>query len=290
MVRDVVAIEGGLTGDGEYCERALAIYEELGNLPHQASALVNLGIHAYWEGRWQDAIDLFGRARTIFRTIGSSLGDADSTFNIGEILSQQGRLAEAEQHVREAARLWRAAGHAYAAVATAELGRIAYRAGRFPEAISLLEQAREEFVKMGADADVRETDIRIAECRLLMGDSGTALEIVDGALQEVERKGVAVAVRMPRLLRIRGCALILEDAFDEAHAVLARSVEASREEDDAYELALALEGLAHLQRTADPDGARGLEQERLDLLARLGIEAASTLPGLVGAAAAAPTG
>ena len=38
MVRDLVALEGGLTGDGGYGERALAIYEELGNLPRQASA------------------------------------------------------------------------------------------------------------------------------------------------------------------------------------------------------------------------------------------------------------
>ena len=94
---------------------------------------MNLGVHAYWEGRWQDAVDLFDRARTIFKTVGNSLGDVDATFNIGEILSQQGRLEEAEPHIREAARLWRSASHAYAPLATSELGRIAYRTGRFSE-------------------------------------------------------------------------------------------------------------------------------------------------------------
>ena len=143
---------------------------------------------------------------------------------------------------------------------------------------------------MGADADVRETDIRIAECRLLEGDGAGALELVEAALEEMARKGVAIAVRAPRLLRIKGCALIVEGALDEARAVLEASIEASRTDDDSYELALALEGLAHLERATDPAAAAALERERQELLARLGIEKTSTLPSPTGAVVAAPVG
>ena len=40
-------------------DRALPIYEELGDLVGQGNVLNNLGIEAYFEGRWDDALKLF---------------------------------------------------------------------------------------------------------------------------------------------------------------------------------------------------------------------------------------
>ena len=40
---------------------ALPIYEELGDLLGQANALNNLGVDAYYEGRWQEALETYER-------------------------------------------------------------------------------------------------------------------------------------------------------------------------------------------------------------------------------------
>ena len=53
---------------------ALPIYEELGDLLGQANVLNNLGIDAYYEGRWQEALDLYERSRR--RASGSATSSA----------------------------------------------------------------------------------------------------------------------------------------------------------------------------------------------------------------------
>ena len=49
---------------------ALPIYEELGDLRGQANVLNNLGIEAYYEGRWDEALDLYRRSRETRERIG----------------------------------------------------------------------------------------------------------------------------------------------------------------------------------------------------------------------------
>ena len=45
-----------------YSPRALAIYEELGNLHRQGLILNNMGVFAHFQGRWDEALDLYKRA------------------------------------------------------------------------------------------------------------------------------------------------------------------------------------------------------------------------------------
>ena len=79
---------------------ALPIYEELGDLLGQAHVLNNLGIEAYYEGRWDEALDLYGRSKEARTRIGDVVNAALVANNIGEIHSDQGRLAEATRAVR----------------------------------------------------------------------------------------------------------------------------------------------------------------------------------------------
>ena len=89
---------------------ALPIYEELGDLLGQANVLNNLGIDAYYEGRWDEALDLYRRSREARERIGDVVGAATITNNIGEIESDQGFLDEAEAAFREAYDVCLAAG------------------------------------------------------------------------------------------------------------------------------------------------------------------------------------
>ena len=75
---------------------ALPIYEELGDLLGQANTLNNLGIDAYYEGRWDDALDYYERSRRARERIGDVVGAATIANNIAEILSDQGLYDEAE--------------------------------------------------------------------------------------------------------------------------------------------------------------------------------------------------
>ena len=60
------------------------------------TALNNLGIDAYYEGDWEKAVDGMSGAK-LFERIGDVTNVAMSTNNIGEILSDQGRLEEAKR-------------------------------------------------------------------------------------------------------------------------------------------------------------------------------------------------
>ena len=75
---------------------ALALYEELGDPKGQASALNNMGIDAYYEGDWESAVDRYERSRKLYERIGDAPNVGITANNIGEILSDQGRLEEAE--------------------------------------------------------------------------------------------------------------------------------------------------------------------------------------------------
>src|SRR5205814_1944558 len=151
---------------------ALPIYEEIGDLAGQASVLNNLGIEAYYEGRWDEARDLYERSRRLRERIGDVINVATTTNNVGEIESDQGRYAEAEQRFGEALRIADAAGQRFiAAVVRSNLGRVAARAGRFEEAEQLFAEAETVLKELGAAAFVLELQARQAEVAALRADA-----------------------------------------------------------------------------------------------------------------------
>ncbi|HEY2887707.1 MAG TPA: AAA family ATPase, partial [Candidatus Limnocylindrales bacterium] len=88
----------GVLGSPEaarYRDLPLPIYEELGDLVGQGNVLNNLGIDAYFEGRWDDALDLYGRSKAAKERAGDVSNAATQSNNEAEILSDQGHLGEA---------------------------------------------------------------------------------------------------------------------------------------------------------------------------------------------------
>jgi class 3 adenylate cyclase/tetratricopeptide (TPR) repeat protein len=271
MLLDAVSAEIGVPETIPYGRVALSIYEELGDLPKQASALVNLGARAYYEGRWDEVRELNDRARALYQQTGDTAALANSTFNIGELLTEQGRLEEAERYVREAQLIWRAAGSADVTLATSELGRIACRSGTPQDGLSLLRQARAEFEAAGAHADVRETDVRIAECHLALGEREAALEQLARSLAGIAAHGEIAAVRTPRLQRLRGQTLLQLGRLDDARHAFEDAVRAGGAQGADYEVALALAGLASLAELLGNGDATELNEHSTELLARLGV-------------------
>ena len=103
---DWALVESGRAARPTNSWRALEIYEQLGDPEHELFVLNNLGMFAYFDGRWDDAIAFYRRARACGERSGRPADVAFVDCNVGEILSDQGHLEEAEEYLQRARRVW----------------------------------------------------------------------------------------------------------------------------------------------------------------------------------------
>jgi len=262
---------------------ALPIYEELGDLLGQANVLNNLGIDAYYEGHWEQALDLYGRSQAARDRIGDVVGAATIANNIGEIKSDQGHYDDAEALFTEARDVCTRAGSRFlATLAGSNLGRLAARMGRFGDAEALLQEALAEFRDMKARSFVLETRARLAETAILAGEAAEALQRAGETLRAVEECGSG-AVVSAMAHRLRGYALMQSGDLEEAAIALENSARIAREGADAeteaesYEVALTLEAVARLAEARSHDGAEARDRSEA-IFDRLGVVARPAVP------------
>ncbi len=258
---------------------ALPLYEELGDLTRQGHVLNNMGIDSYYEGDWVAAVQLYERGRDALIDAGGVVDAADVTYNIAEILSDQGHLDAADKLTREILQTYRAARYPVGeALAIANLGRTASRAGRFVEAIELLEDALARFRELGDERFAVEVLFRIAELSVFVGAAEEAMARIKELEDAVRRLGDVPALRA-LLHRLAGYASA--QAGNQALALeqLDASVAIAREVGLSYDLALALEALARVLAAAGDDVvAAGPAAEAAELLSGLGVVATPAVP------------
>ncbi len=266
---DWALVDLGRGEEAVHSRRALAIYEREGDLDRQAAVLNNLGMFAYWEGRWDAAVELYERGAEASTRAGDVANAAFGDCNIGEVLADQGHYVAAEERLRRARRVWRGTEDAHGvAFATALLGRLAARAGRSEEGLELLGSACAELRTLGFAGDAGLADAYRAEALALAGRPAEALAVAESLLG-----GDAAA---PALLwRVRGSALAVAGDRAGAIAALETALAEARKGDEAYETALALDALAGLG-AGDPVALSG---EAGELLASLGVEQVAGVPG-----------
>ena len=202
-----------------YSPLALSIYEELGNLHLQAVVLNNMGVFAHFQGRWDEALDLYRRAGQPWDKMGDRWHVAVTTVNVGEVLSDQGLLDEAEPLLLDALRVARAlqSGGLLAEV-TLRLGRLLSRAGRFEEAHAVLAEARDQ------NEYELEADARIAECFVLESEPKAALKLSKDALQRARSLDARFDV-IAMLQRTEGCAYLQLGQLEKARTALELALE-----------------------------------------------------------------
>lgn len=261
--------------DGPRASRAaLAIYTELEDLRGQAVAANVLGSYAFLDGRWDEAADLFRRARDAKEQTGDPAGAALANVSLAEILLEQGRVDEADAVLRDVIAVWRASGDRWAvAYASRLLGLAEARRGSLEDARRLLEEARDSFTEIGAAQNRVESEVAIAELLLFEGQPNQARELLDEVLA-ADPTGAGVDYLLPSVHRLRGIASSPADPQG-AHRDVERALLLARARGARHEVALSLwtdEMLADLG--GHPVGAER-RSERVELFDSLGIVARS---------------
>jgi class 3 adenylate cyclase/tetratricopeptide (TPR) repeat protein len=276
QVLHLVHVSTGSPERVRYRDLALPIYEELGDLTRQGYVLNNLGIDAYNEGRWDEAVRLYERSRDVLLRAGAWVDATLADYNIAEILSDQGYLEEAEHLLRATLQSLRGADYPMGiAFSLGHLGRVCARAGRFEEAHELLGDALERWRAIGNDAHVIETEAKVIEALLLAGRGPEALPLAEATLARSERQDV-VPWLAALLVRLHACALAQTGDRDAAVPVAERALVIARAAEARYEVALSLDLMARLQ-PARPD-VETLVAESGRLLTDLGVVRTASVP------------
>jgi len=265
-----------------YRDLALPIYEEIGDLVGQGNVLNNLGIEAYFEGRWDDALDLYARSKAAKSAAGDVANAATQSNNEAEILSDQGRFEEAEALLQDALRVWGAAGYEIGiALVTSNLGRVAARAGRHEDGLRLLADAAERFGRIRAAGYVGETRARLAECLALAARCDEAEAVARETLVAVRREA-ETSVLEAQLERTIGWCSLVRGEPDPARAAFDTSLAVARRLKAGFEVALTLRARLAIPVAATTAGgaidrARDAA-EAAGLLAGLGVIAVAEPP------------
>jgi tetratricopeptide (TPR) repeat protein len=258
-----------------YRGRALPMLVEVGDLLGQARVLNNLGAAAYYEGRWDEALERYAGFREASERAGDVVSAATAMNNVAEILSDRGDLEGAARLLREARTIWSVARYPIGvALADSNLARADARAGRHDAALERYDAALEGFRAIGAGEFVIATAARRAECLLWTGRVDEAMAAASEQLGGSGRVG-ADPVSLAALHRTLGLGHLARGDLDAARATLATA--AGEAAGAPYELALTLLAQALVaDARGEPPGP--LREEAVRLLAGLGATGALDLP------------
>jgi tetratricopeptide (TPR) repeat protein len=215
-------------------------------------------------------VDLYERGREARVRTGNTTVAAEGDVNVGEILSDQGRLPDAEERLADALRVWRAARSVDTPFAEALMGRTLARQGRFDEAQVMFDRALAAFEKAGARSDALLVDVYATEALAFEGRAVEALARADAAMSRPEGQD-GKGPFAPMLQRARGWALASLGDAEAAGVAMGASLAAARDEGSVYEEAVTLEAMSALGDACGvkPD-AEALNAAR-ETLSRLGV-------------------
>lgn len=268
------AAEGDRDGPaGEFLRLALPMFEELGLLHRQATVLNNMGVRAYYEGAWNEALELYRRSEEAVRRAGDVLTGGHATNNRAEILLDQGHHAEAAELFEVALRTYRAARFPIGeALVQVNLGRLAAEQGRFEDSYEHFDAARMQLQALGAESFLIEADARRAQALVLEGQHADAAELARDALERMEATG-EVGVRSALLERLLAIAAVQGRTPEAAPAHFETSLATARRLGADYEVARTLQAKVLTGLASDEE-----HEEAEAIMARLGVVSLPALP------------
>lgn len=255
---------------GEYLEQALALFQDVGDVPGQARTLTNLGMAEERLGL-PSAIERQKQALTLFQELGDEVNEARSLLNIGLTEERVGQLDTAVEQYSRALATFRQVGDRHGIAAAArDLGSIEVKLGRYDAAEENLAEALAGFRYLGN---------REAEAWTLagLGTLDVARGRADDAVGRFER-----ALELHREIGSRHGQAWTLNSLGEAELAAGRPAGAVRLLTTAHDLAVeigvndeqarASAGLGHAhQALGETAAARRRFERALDLFTELGM-------------------
>lgn len=254
LVLDISSTYLGVQKPFPYGEAALALYEKAGDITKQASVNGNMGISAYFGGRWVEALERYERARQAHLQVGNEVQAASSAANIAEILLNQGHSTRAEELLHEAVPIMRAAGLLDAATfGEAQLGRALMDRGDLLGAETRLRGAVASFEHLGEVQSLQEASVYLASCLIARKEYEEALSVLERA-----REAGEVTVNAPAMLRVESEALLRMGRLMDANSAVVRALNEVERLQSPYETARAILLGAEISRQLgiDPNEAQ----------------------------------
>jgi class 3 adenylate cyclase/predicted ATPase len=256
-------------GASELWQHALELYEAVGDLSGQGYMNTNLGGLAYFEGRWDDALEFYERSREAAERLGDAADVGVAEGNIGEVLVKQNKFDEAQPRLTRAVRVARASGDTVSAIfANLQLSRILIEEGDHSGAEELLEDLYEEATSLDMKQSAYEAAIQLADLKTRTGDPQEAVELLERATSEA---GGAASIFAPTADRVIALALAAIGQTADAIGVVGGAIETARSRNLDYEVAMLLLCKADLLESVDPESATRLRQEGQEIIERLDI-------------------
>jgi class 3 adenylate cyclase/tetratricopeptide (TPR) repeat protein len=220
-------------------EAAMKLMTELDDALGLGNILLNRGVSAWRECRVRDAVADFRASSECYERAGDVVGEAMADNNLAEILTLQVRLDPAEDLLRNALRVTRAANYPHGEMtALSGLSRLAAWRGDTADALDLQSTALSGFRGLAADDYVLDSLVRLVEIHALAGDAEAALAAADQAHELLARLGT-VPVVPSTLARLRARALIDAGRESEAESSLERALALAKDDGFEYEIALS---------------------------------------------------
>jgi tetratricopeptide (TPR) repeat protein len=257
--------------NGAFGQRALAIFEELGDLVGQANVLNNLGTATFYQGRWMEALDLYQRAAEVCGRAGDVLHKGQPQVNMAEIFIDQGKVAQAEELLDELRTSWGRLPYPFGVgVATLNQGRAALRAGDFERAGVIFEEARQQFADMDSLYYLSECEVSMLELRLRTRAGADDLADVERVSAEVDAREGDPYLAYP-LARMRAVALARSGAPERALEVITASVNQAEVAGYLFDLAGGLRLRAALAPLAGREPEANDQSRSANLFTSLGV-------------------
>jgi DNA-binding SARP family transcriptional activator/Tfp pilus assembly protein PilF len=236
----------------------------------EATALTNLGIIDWRQGRYGQAVGHHGRALEISGGIGDRSGVAIALSNLGIAYERLGRYQEAaDLYGRSAALHGELGDRSSQAISLANLGGADSRRGRYAQASSNLRRALVVFRELGDHASEGGTLAELGFLDRQLGRHQQAAEHYRQALDLASQNGNRAGVLEAR--NGLGAALLAAGQPWPACAEHRAALDLASQTGDRYEQARAHDGLARAhQVTGGPDRARDHWAQALALFTGLG--------------------
>ena len=181
LARAYTAMDGAyqMLGEPEHAVHdrlALDILQKLGRTREAATIESNLGVQAYSEGRWDEAVSWYRLAHEHALESGDLRSAAVAGANLAEVLVSRGALAEAEAMLPEVRRVLRASGRIpFALLAEMQQTRILTARGELHAAVETLSKIFDEALRLGHSGAILEAAIYFAHALAQAGNAAAGL-------------------------------------------------------------------------------------------------------------------